>query len=425
MPNFPFTQHPFWSNAERQRWLSHTYLHPSTLKAIPSDNSLLLIAPRKGGATTATMALEWRATTKKTIVRRTRSDLPIFYGIVNAIMEYVVAMIERSPTPWESFSERRFRSLRDLYVHYNGYDDPESFARWADIAPLPTKQFQQIAETMDPVKESILNNYGDVWNAIRGILLSISSPPLLIICDHASIDSAALTTFFTNCQQGWLDQAIDTIRIIITIEAQTFQRLNVPQRALDRFQKITLEWDVAEIEQIANRHLALAISNPPVPKVMLEYLFSQEDRSQILENAIALIGKIPPAGVSIAEAIYFANHGKITTPLSKEASEESRLELYRRYGKLYYDFKTERAWRGREQLPPFPDVPRRVFELLYRLRNNVIDPVSAEFHSLVGSSDNRYAVISRIRKIIEPIPSKPIYLINNRSEGYWLEHLRE
>jgi hypothetical protein len=65
-------------------------------------------------------------------------------------------------------------------------------------------------------------------------------------------------------------------------------------------------------------------------------------------------------------------------------------------------------------------------QLLFVRRGHPINWEDEGLRRLAGSKDNVYSIARRARLVLEPVPKKPVYLVNKRGEGgYWLENLVE
>jgi len=89
------------------------------------------------------------------------------------------------------------------------------------------------------------------------------------------------------------------------------------------------------------------------------------------------------------------------------------------------------VWLGPKYIPLSP----QLLALLEVLVSRKGRPVSTEdpylHHRLnltnlerATAARNIHTLASRLRKAIEPIPNRPIYIKSRRGEGYWVENVR-
>jgi DNA-binding response OmpR family regulator len=96
-------------------------------------------------------------------------------------------------------------------------------------------------------------------------------------------------------------------------------------------------------------------------------------------------------------------------------------EFYSQYMKLQLEPSHQAVWRGHQLLKLEKqqfDILENLFELggqIYNSGQKLVD--------VAGSPSNLNTLMSRIRKVIEPIGGRKytVYIQNNRDRGYWLE----
>ncbi len=68
--------------------------------------------------------------------------------------------------------------------------------------------------------------------------------------------------------------------------------------------------------------------------------------------------------------------------------------------------------------------PFAVLQVLWNRRNGEAVPAEdGQLLRVAFSVENVYVLINRLRSELEPDPDKPVYIINKRGTGYWLENV--
>ena len=105
-----------------------------------------------------------------------------------------------------------------------------------------------------------------------------------------------------------------------------------------------------------------------------------------------------------------------TKPLTN--AKQLAYNFYLRHAPLRLDTIEQGVWRG----PQFLSLDRQPFDImtkLFELRGRSSPDALA---AIAGSPANLNTLISRLRKIVEPIKGRHLYIQNRRDQGYWLEN---
>jgi hypothetical protein len=102
----------------------------------------------------------------------------------------------------------------------------------------------------------------------------------------------------------------------------------------------------------------------------------------------------------------------------KITAEAAAYAYYSDYVPIRLDAQQRGVWRG-PQFIGFDNQPYEMLAKLFELRGHFAPDALIE---LAGSSANLNTLINRIRKKIEPVPGKKVYIQNRRDRGYWLEN---
>jgi DNA-binding response OmpR family regulator len=106
------------------------------------------------------------------------------------------------------------------------------------------------------------------------------------------------------------------------------------------------------------------------------------------------------------------------SPASQQDPDEAACNYYQRHVPLRLDTTQTGVWRG-PQLITLDQQPYEFLKKLFELRGRPAPDLLQDF---AGSGANLNTLASRLRKQIEPLSNKNIYLQNRRDRGYWLEN---
>ncbi len=206
----------------------------------------------------------------------------------------------------------------------------------------------------------------------------------------------------------------------------------VPQSILDdivlrsrgRARVIHLKWTSAQCQTVAQKHIRQALKNEDV---CLDQFADQNALAGIENLVISEYGQNVPAGwVALAEALLaLVSEDKYPLPFTEKRMDRVKRTYFSRHVPLRVDVEAHGVWRG-AQFFRLDDQPLNFLTLLYQRRDHPTNWDDEALRLLAGSKGNVHSIASRTRKVIEPFPRKPIYLINKRGEGgYWLENIAD
>lgn len=222
---------------------------------------------------------------------------------------------------------------------------------------------------------------------------------------------------------GWMELMHHPgFSVITAVPTNLLQKSNIEMRAYHRVRRIFLEWSIDQCRQIAEKHLRLAMGD-------------NEDihlSSYVTESVLVKMGQVieeeygshvPDGWVALSEVIFHLMKSlHLSLPLQEKQFPIIKQAFFSRHMPLRLDMDAQGVWRG----PRFIALDEKLLEFLHLLLHRHGHPVNWEDQQLrlfAGSPDNLYSIASRTRKIIEPFPKKPLYLLNRRgSGGYWLEN---
>jgi hypothetical protein len=211
--------------------------------------------------------------------------------------------------------------------------------------------------------------------------------------------------------------------VAVAVRDETLRGSNVLERARARVHLVYTSWTADECRVVANNHLRCALPDAPL---FLEELLTAAALDEAQARLVAEFGGHSPAGwLYLAETALYATQRAIPpTPPPIDAAGLPALWrlLFQRHIPLRLDEVARCAWRGARRLE-LDEQPFKLLLLLRRRRGRTNIDVDLELEELASSSANLYSIVSRARKVIEPDPDTPIYLLHQRGlgGGYWLE----
>lgn len=225
---------------------------------------------------------------------------------------------------------------------------------------------------------------------------------------------------------GWLDLTDNPDFVVVAALRDDLLRGSATlARARSRVSLVYTDWTAAECHEVAARHLRQALPEAPAD-APLERWLTPEFVAR-LDNLVAKeCGQPNPAAwARLAETALYAIH-RADAPLSAPLAAEdfpTLCQLYfSRHVTLRLDPERHGVWRG-ARLLPLEEKLLRFLQLLHR-RKHMVNWDDPDLRQLASSKNNVHSIASRVRKVIEPDPEKPVFLQNKRGldGGYWLEH---
>ncbi len=204
-------------------------------------------------------------------------------------------------------------------------------------------------------------------------------------------------------QQGLLIRA--------ALPESSLEKGKLAMRAAGRLQLARLYFDEGTCCQIVQRCLRVATDG------RFELLETLAEPA-VLNRAKAEIEKLY-GGQSLAGWLHWAETLlAIYNDAPFQDVQEAVYHYYSRHVPLRLATDRQGVWRG----PQFVPLEQRPFELLKVLFQLKGRPSAEELIYAAGNSQqNLNTLASRVRKALEPVPEKNVYIQNSRAAGYWLE----
>ncbi|GAB4275160.1 MAG: hypothetical protein Kow0080_24260 [Candidatus Promineifilaceae bacterium] len=197
----------------------------------------------------------------------------------------------------------------------------------------------------------------------------------------------------------------------------------VLSRARGRARVIRLQWTHESCRQVAERHIHLATEGAFCLADLVD------DATLAFGNRVveeAYDAACPQGWVEFAETVlYLKKTQSLKRPFTKKEADLLMRTFFARHVPLKIDAEAGAIWRGPKRIH-LDEQPMALVQLLFVRRGHPINWEDEGLRRLAGSKDNVYSIARRARLAIEPVPQKPVYLVNKRGEGgYWLENLME
>jgi hypothetical protein len=261
----------------------------------------------------------------------------------------------------------------------------------------------------------------ELTELLRGLgrdrVVYVIDPPTPLGPDHVD----ALSTLL-----GRLDMAdIPSFVVAAVVPDDLLKDGQLMTRARGRVGLVYTDWTTEECHHAAERHLWSALNDPNVPLVDL----LSPDIIMALDEMVAqLYGEPSPAGwVNLVEtALYLTRRAteRLSAPVCPEDFAKFQVVYFARHVRLRLDAHQRAVWRG-PLFIPLSEQSYRLLELLLQRGGKVVNWYDDDdLRLLAGSPGNVHSIVSRTRKLIEPVPDSWVYLKNERGDsgGYRLEN---
>jgi prepilin-type processing-associated H-X9-DG protein len=213
------------------------------------------------------------------------------------------------------------------------------------------------------------------------------------------------------------------LSLIAAVPTDALITCNLVERARGRVNVLYLDWSVAQVQEIADRYLRAATQDNTAK---LEF-YAESPLLEHLESLLVTeFGSVAPqAWIILAETVLHLatrQSGRLLPPISESDQREVVETLFKRHIKLEL-IPGKGLWRGPRFIPLDPQ-PLHFIEVLWHHAHTPLGAYDTELRTLAHSKGNVHTLARRVRQTIEPNPSSPIYLRNDRGEGgYWLENI--
>lgn len=325
--------------------------------------------------------------------------------------------LHNHPEKIAAFSRLQLEFLRWMLEKAGG---SRAFLRWAENLPVQIRE--QLVDIPSHNLYPTTTDPLDVQGQIDELATLVQKLGFRRVMITADLNTQEIQPHLLDLQElfQWLELTHHPHFVLIAaVPTQAMLQGNIIPRARGRVSVIDLQWSTEQVQTIANKHLQCASSRADISLDT----FASSELIAALAPTVAREYPLPsPAGwIQLAETLLYTCKVKKVSRLHKNDLNEVEYHFYKRHFPLKLDEPNHGVWRGYHFIQ-LDDQPLRLLSLLQQCAGFPINLDDSRLFSLVGSKDNFHTVVSRTRKAIEPIPDTPLYLLNKRGVGYWLEN---
>jgi len=419
---------------ENERWWRECYVPSATDAVIQSQPHWRIIVGGPGcGKSIALDALERQRREHAFVLRYTPEYWPHGRRVLkkdgnhlSQLMALAGFTIRHTPTialdriiPLPRFQREFLRWLMDKF------GGPRTYVRWIQSlgGSDDDTRLSVPYEDLYPTETEFLDVQGQIEDLIA-LVRQWGYTQVLVLIDTENLTLELLKELENLFD--WLElMHHEGLAVVTAVTPEVFKQANLVQRARGRVSVTKLQWTREQCRTLADRHIAAATERQAQS---LEQLVNPNLVQRLEAMIEAEYGTPTPQGwIALAEILldFVSQSGK---PLDAKLDAEIHRAYFARFMPLRLD-KTPNhrgIWRG----PKFISLDEQPFRLVEALAQQKGMPVSSEdLGRVVGLSKSKsklaniHTLARRVRQVIEPDPSVPIYLKNRQDEGYWLENL--
>ena len=429
---WPFMPGSIQTPAQQQQWWQDCFVNtPEITRFVEAEASAVLVGSAGCGKSTAVAALRHKLNESTLLIPYLPQHWPggsrpwvpggsHLSQILAAAATEVTRQLSEKPELFTVISrdELQYQFLNWLVEKHLGRRAlSRLYQRLRQLIPPPT--FPEPSDDLYPLDAG----QADVWNLLDELVSltkALGYLRIFLIIDLNKLE-AEVHLGDLGKLMGWLELfEYPEFAIRAALPNSTAKQLNLLRADNGRFPVIRLRNDEVTTKQIIGKHLQVATGG----------VYDSLERmveTAVYQRAAAEIGRLY-ATQAVAGWLQWAE-----TLLDMKIQETSVDDLddivfyfYRRHIPLRLEMSRFGVWRG-PQFIPLDQQPYELLKKLFVLRGQS-NPEAIK--SAAGSQANLNTLASRLRKAIEPLPTKKtknnirknIYLHNRRDLGYWLEN---
>jgi hypothetical protein len=328
--------------------------------------------------------------------------------------------ITHHPHKIEALSDTNLEFLRWLIEKYS---TARAFRRWAD----DLNQTALLNLLKQPFEDIYLTDtaLADVQGQIEELIMvsrRFGFAGVVVVVDVNSAETInetileKMTSLF-----GWLTpHQFEGFAIKAGLPERVVEKAKLVDRSRGRISFASLRWSSESCHEVCSRHLQAATKNKLKD---LSELASKELLTALETSIIPAHGTPQPQAWLRLTLKLLESYLKSGQPLSLAHHSDLIRDYFVNYVPLRFDKERQGVWRGVEFIP-LDEQPFSFLEILWQYRDGRYAN-EALLRDVAISQANLNTLASRLRKKIEPIPDRPIYLLNSRSQGYILENVIE
>ncbi len=430
LSRWPFLPEEQRTPEQNERWWQECYLPPPaevTLRGIShpviisggpgSGKSVILKALEKADSANILMAPypvgRWPGEA------HAWSNSPNHLGQMMACASLAIKeFLTRQPDKLGQLSKTNLEYLRWLIEKYSG---GRAFRRWADalnqpiLLALSEQPFDDLYLT-DTVIKDIHGQIEELVTLSRR--LGFEGVVILVDMNEAEIRGEAMLEKVKDLF-AWLPPLqFDGFAIKAALPEKLVEQAQLIDCSRGRVNFASLHWSPELCREVSNLHVQAASDNK---LKTLANLATNELLASLEDEITALYGAPQPRAWVRLTSTLLQHYEKY----SQELTPAQRNDLIRAYFASHVPLQFDKArrgvWRGIHFIP-LDDQPFSFLEILWEYRDGRYAN-EALLKKVASSQGNLNTLANRLRKKIEPIPDKPVYLLNTRSQGYLLENV--
>jgi len=422
---WPFLPPHSWTVEQAERWWRECYLpHPAEITLQDSPQWLILRGGYQSGKSTALEALRRERARDSLILKRDFSidrlpvDQPanLLHWIMQTASWALREHLTRHPELFDALSHTQCEFLRWSIEKFH---QTRAFTRWLDgLSPSATQKLQVAFTDLYPTQTTTSDVGGQIEELVN-LCTRIGFERILVTIDVPPFPDSTIINEIDEFLR-WLEpMQYPPLQVVVALplEICTPDRLELTR---SRAKIIDLSPSEKHIDALLQRYLWVATSGEiqHLEQVSTKEMLLALDQFLEQEFGYASPGAwINFLNILLEKASHLTPNDQ-TLPLDHSCTNEAILGYYRLFLPLRKADNEDHlgVWRGHRWIR----LDRASYDFLMQLFSNkgkYVDHVQTQ-----KKKANLHTLARRVRVAIEPDPSNPIYLLNDRGEGYWIEH---
>jgi hypothetical protein len=421
-PFLPLSAH---TGEQRALWWQDCYVAtPEMVRFVEAETSAILVGGPGSGKSTAVAALQ-KSQGKSALLlpyppyHWPNGSRPWVPGgnhlsqILAAAATEITRILTEKPEAYAVICQQP-HTQQFLFWLIEAYLGQRTLSRLLHRLRQSLSQHTSLETSADTLYETTTHE-ADVWNQLDELVYLIEALQFSRLILTIDLNEAEAYAHLDDLRDlfGWLDLfEYPEFALQAAIPQSVDALLKLTEQVNGRSEIIYLRQDNTGIQDIVSRYLVVATNG--VHRTLTELttaavLARAQEEIQHLYGRSALSGWLQWAETLIVSA---------DSPTSLRDPDEATCNFYQRHVPLRLDTSQFGVWRG----PQFITLDQQPYEFLRKLFELRGRPSPDLLQDFAGSGANLNTLASRLRKQIEPLPNKNIYLQNRRDRGYWLEN---